>query len=55
MIAPNFKNLRGEETYRRVCYSDRLSRTKDGELSDRCRVGTLIWHKGVGGVAVSIG
>ncbi|MGK7913151.1 MAG: AAA family ATPase [Synechococcus sp.] len=37
LIALNFKSLQGEETYRRVCYSDRLSRTKDGELSDRVR------------------
>ncbi|MGK7905851.1 MAG: MobF family relaxase [Synechococcus sp.] len=37
LIALNFLSLRGEETYRRVCYSDRLSRRKDGELSDRVR------------------
>ncbi|MEO1134930.1 MAG: hypothetical protein AAFX40_19800, partial [Cyanobacteria bacterium J06639_1] len=37
LIALNFKSVRGEETYRRVCYSDQLSRTQDGALSDRVR------------------
>ncbi|MEO0854814.1 MAG: DUF3854 domain-containing protein, partial [Cyanobacteria bacterium J06648_11] len=37
LIALNFRSVRGEETYRRVCYSEQLSRTRDGALSDRVR------------------
>lgn len=37
LISLNFKSVRGEETYRRVCYSEQLARTRNGTLSDRVR------------------
>ncbi|MEO1133947.1 MAG: DUF3854 domain-containing protein, partial [Cyanobacteria bacterium J06639_1] len=37
LISLNFKSVRGEETYRRVCYSEQLTRGRDGALSDRVR------------------